>query len=410
MSTHKLFAMSASHRWIACPGSMAFPENRESDGGSSEYADDGSMTHIWSAMFLKNGKNPTDAIGATGTLREGGKVYVLDEERAARIQGYVDDVRRRAVGGHLMVEISSELTPDVGGTADAAIALPAQRLGVVEDLKDGSGEKVMASYDGAPNPQLAGYALSLLPYFELFGPVDNVLLVVYQPKLNNIDEFLISVADLKVFGEKLYNAVKTAKSCITTNKDGLMPVEQLNPGYQQCRWCRAKTRCPAAAKFVEESMLANLETIAAEEPIVPIRSDKLSAAYGAVPFIRDWCNAVEMELSSRVAGGAEINGPDGKPYKFVEGKEGARKWTDPIAAAVALEGQLGPKAYSEPKVITAPQAAKLLKTKKTEALWNDVFEPLIKRPRGRPILTIGSDTRPTFTGATSLDDLEDIAE
>jgi hypothetical protein len=94
----------------------------------------------------------------------------------------------------------------------------------------------------------------------------------------------------------------------------------------------------------------------------------------------------------------------------VEGKEGARKWIDETAAEAALTGQIGPKAYSQPKLITAPQAAKILKTKKTEALWADVFEPLISRPRGRPILTIGSDSRPTFTGSATADDFEDISE
>ena len=29
MSTHSLFAPSAASRWMACPGSMAFSENRE---------------------------------------------------------------------------------------------------------------------------------------------------------------------------------------------------------------------------------------------------------------------------------------------------------------------------------------------------------------------------------------------
>ena len=407
MSTHKLFAMSAAHRWIPCPGSMAFKENRE-DGGSSSYADDGSATHWFASLILKGVEVN---LGEMVDIND--KMYLYDEERAARVQGYVDDVRRRAVGGHLLVEISSELSADVGGTADAAIALPAQRLGVVEDLKDGSGEKVMASYDGEPNPQLAGYALSLLPYFELFGPVDNVLLVVYQPKLNHVDEFLVSVAKLREFGKKLQTAVSIAKACI--NSDGKFPQaweHNLNPGQRQCRWCRAKTKCPAAAKYVQDEIRADFETIAAVDPIglVPAFKESLASAYGAVPFIREWCNAVEAELTKLVAGGAKIIGPDGKPYKFVEGKEGTRTWTDPIAAAVALEGQLGPKAYSEPKVITAPQAAKLLKTKKTEALWTDIFEPLISRPRGRPILTLGSDSRPTFSGAASADDFEDISE
>jgi hypothetical protein len=379
---------------------MAFAENRES-GDSSSYADDGSATHFFASERLNNRYPLMTVIN--------GKEYTLDEERAARVQGYVDDVRHRAIGGHLMVEIRSELSADVGGTADAGIALPAQRLGIVEDLKDGSGEKVMASSDGEPNPQLAGYALSLLPHFELFGPIDNVLLVVYQPKLNHIDEFLMSVEALRAFGQKLSIAVDIAKACIA-NPNSTYADGHMIPGKRQCRWCRApSTACKARTKYVQDEIRADFETIAAEQPILPGRF-KLASAFGAVPFIRQWCATVEAEVTRLVADGKEIIGPDGKPFKFVEGKEGARKWIDETAAEAALTGQLGPKAYSQPKLITAPQAAKILKTKKTEALWADVFEPLISRPRGRPILTIGSDSRPTFTGSATADDFEDISE
>ena len=401
MSTHKLFAMSAAHRWMPCPGSMAFAENRES-GGSSSYADDGTATHHWGSEALLNRPGK---IGDVQIIN--GKEYTLDEERAARVQGYVDDVRSRAIGGHLMVEIQSELSADVGGTADAAIVLPAKRLGIVEDLKDGSGEKVMASYDGEPNPQLAGYALSLLPYFELFGPIDNVLLVVYQPKLSHIDEFLMSVEALRTFGQKLSIAVDIAKACIA-NPNSTYADGHMRPGKRQCRWCRApSTACKARTKYVQDEIRADFETIAAEQPKVPTDNTKLASAFGAVPFIRQWCATVEAEVTRLVADGKEIIGPDGKPFKFVEGKEGARKWIDETAAEAALTGQLGPKAYSQPKLITAPAAAKILKNK---ALWTDIFEPLISRPRGRPILTLGSDSRPTFTGSATAEDFEDIGE
>jgi hypothetical protein len=378
---------------------MAFAENRES-GGSSSYADDGTATHMFASTYLQSGVMPS-------VVKVNEKLYAIDEERAARIQGYIDDVRRRTVGGHLMVEVQSELSADVGGTADAAIVLPTQRLGIVEDLKDGSGEKVMASYDGEPNPQLAGYALSLLPHFELFGPIDNILLVVYQPKLNHIDEFLMSVEALKKFKQKLIIAVDIAREAIR-NPCSTYADSHMVPGQRQCRWCRApSTACKARTKYVQDEIRADFETIAADEPKVPTDNAKLASAFGAVPFIRQWCATVDAEVTRLVADGKEIIGPDGKPFKFVEGKEGARKWIDEKAAEAALTGQLGPKAYSAPKLITAPAAAKILKNK---ALWTDVFEPLISRPRGRPILTLGSDSRPTFTGSATAEDFEDIGE
>src|SRR5208282_4206498 len=133
----------------------------------------------------------------------------------------------------------------------------------------------------------------------------------------------------------------------------------------------------------------------------------LAKAYVAVPLIELWCANVKAEMQKRVAAGEKILGPDGQPYKFVEGKEGARKWIDMIQAEAALVGQLGPQAYTPPALLTAPAAGKILDKAKSKQLWKDVFEPLISRPRGKPILTFGSDTRPTFSGEAKTDDFED---
>jgi hypothetical protein len=412
MSTHKLFAASKLHRIIPCPGSMSFAENRV-DGGSSTYADDGSASHHLGAWCLANEADCVNLIG--GHVEINGVEYIFDEERCDRIQGYVDDVRRRAVGGHLFIERSSDVAPDVGGTADAAIALPGKRLGIVEDLKDGSGEKVYASYVvkpatdttpelREPNPQLATYALGLLPDFEIFGPIDNVLLVIYQPKLNHIDEFLISVAHLRMWGNKMLFAIERARHVLADAAGAA----DFKPGKKQCRWCRAPaTGCAARLKFVEDNIRADFETIAATGAPVPGYVKELADAYAAVPFIAQWCAAVVAEVQKRVTAGDEIIGPDGKPYKYVEGQEGKRSWTDKVAAEAALVGQLGPKAYSEPALLTAPAAGKLLDKKATKAIWTDVFVPLINRPRGQPILVMGSDDRPAFTGDAKAEDFQD---
>ena len=412
MSTHSLFAPSAAHRWMSCPGSMSFPENRE-QGESNAYADDGTATHAWAAQILQNKVT-------VNKMLINGKEYILDEERAARVQGYVDDVRGRAIGGHLFVEtkidLSDYLGQGQGGTADAAIALPEKRLGIIEDLKDGSGEKVWASYlvkpatdttpeIREPNPQLALYALGMLPSFELFGEIDDVLLVIYQPKLNHIDEFKISREHLLAFGDKAAEAMRVASRAMEVAPDSLTNAAYLQPGTKQCRWCRAKTKCPALKKFVADETSMDFETM--EQPAVPMHYLDLAKAYVAVPLVEQWCNDVKAEMQKRVAAGEKILGPDGQPYKFVEGKEGARKWTDMIQAEAALVGQLGPQAYTSPALLTAPAAGKILDKAKSKQLWKDVFEPLISRPRGKPILTFGSDTRPTFSGEAKTDDFED---
>ena len=82
------------------------------------------------------------------------------------------------------------------------------------------------------------------------------------------------------------------------------------------------------------------------------------------------------------------------------------------AAEAATVGQLGPDAYSKPVLLTAPAVEKALikkfgGKKKIETLWRDQFAPLITRPRGQPILTVGSDPRPAFTGSGKADDFEE---
>jgi Protein of unknown function (DUF2800) len=400
---HKLFAPSKSSMWIACPGSMAFPQNQNPDEGGSSYADDGSATHWFGSELLQHGH-------VTRLVTINGKEYILDEEREERVHGYVDDVRRRAIGGYLFVEqfvdLSHILGPDQGGTTDVAIALPSKRMGIIEDLKDGAGEKVYASHQGEPNPQLALYALGMLPSFELFGPIDEVLLVIYQPKLNHIDEFSITREALLAFGAKAKAAVELAGAAMVAGPDSLTTAGYLNPGEKQCRWCRAKANCPGLAQFVADEVRLEFDD-ASGSTIVARDTKNLAKHYQSVPLIEDWCRAVKVELQKLVAEGEQVIGPDGKPYKFVEGKEGARKWTDENAATAALVGQLGPKAYTEPKLLTAPSAAKLLDKAKTKALWKDIFEPLISRPRGQPILTVGSDPRPPVSGVATAEDFAD---
>ena len=388
---HALFSPSKSHMWLACPGSMAFPENQDPDGGSSTYADDGSATHAFAASWLQGFK--AEAVHVNG------KAYGIDEERAERVQGYVDDVRRRAASGYLFVErrvdLSGILGPDQGGTADAVIVLPHKRMGIIEDLKDGSGEKVYASLDGAPNPQLALYALGALPELELFGPIDNVTLVIYQPKLGHIDEHTVTVDELRRFGAKARAAVELAQAAMAAGPTSITTEGYLNPGAKQCRWCRAKSRCPALARFVADEVRLDFDEGVPGVPVVDFK--ELAKHYASIPLIEIWIKAIKAELEAQVANGAQVIGPDGKAYKFVEGKAGDRKWSDEKAAEAALVGLLGPKAYTEPKVLTAPAASKLIKG----PAWKDVFEPMIKRALGKPTLTLGSDPRPAAVGANA---------
>lgn len=429
MSAHAFFSPSASARWMACPGSMTFPQNTE-QGGSSTFADEGTAAHELGAWCLADPvRNAIDRLD--DDIEVNGAKYHVDEDFVDAVQTYVDDVRRRTIGGHLLVEqkVSLEewLGPEQFGTSDAIGVIPRLRLGIVEDLKFGRGERVYAYSpatpdsqftitlpDGAvvePNSQLMLYGLGSLEQIMLLcDEVTHVTLVISQPRLNHLHEITVTVGNLRAFGQSAKSAVAEANAAMIHAPNSPDHMFYLVPGDKQCRWCRAMPICKKLANKVAEDVRADFDTIAAVAPQAPLGAGELSRAMVAIPLISAWCNAVVAEVHTRVRAGEEIIGADGKPYKYVQGDAGKRQWVDEKEAEAALLGQLSEaKAYAPRKIITAPAAGKLLDKKKTKAIWDDVFVPLIKKAPGQPMLVMGSDSRPPYSPGATANEFDEIS-
>ena len=412
MSGHALFSPSAAHRWIACPGSFAYPGNTE-DSESSVYADDGTASHEFAAAVLKSGNGVEFFLGTSCVVN--GKTYTLDEERADFIGVYIDACRQLGFGKlHFVehwVDTSEWLGEGQGGTVDFGVIDP--DVITVADLKYGMGEKVEAFYtlpDGTvvPNEQLGIYAAGLLRDAQLLGYTPtHARLMVVQPRLGHISEYIFDVIDILALMQRAKAAAATAIQALVSQPAAAQ--QWMSPGEKACRWCKAKSECPALQKWASDAVRADFEEIATERDFAPV-SD-LSAAMRAVPLVRLWCDAVEASAIEHVQAGESVIGSDGQPMKFVEGKLGKRRWAvDPGQVEAALVGQLGDKAYEPRRVITAPAAGKLLDRKKTKNLWTDIFAPMITRSPGRPMLALGSDPRPVYTGSADAAEFEESDE
>ena len=407
MSAHALLSPSAAHRWMECPGSMAWPENTQ-DGESSTFADDGTASHEWASRCLND---LTDAEYFLGDKIElNGNLYTMDEARVELVQTYLDLVRERAIGRELFIEhridLSEWLGPDQGGTLDAGV-IGDDYIDVI-DLKGGSGHKVYASYVAGskrlPNHQLGLYAAGLLRDAALLGKrIARVNLIIVQPKLYHIDIQDFSVAEILELVDRARKAATLVHRARALDPCSAEAQGLMSPSEATCLWCRPKAQCQKLAQFVKDETASDFETIEVDPP----QPTDLSMNYAAVPLILQWCYAVQTAVHNAVAEGGEVLGSDGLPLKFVEGKMGSRKWIDEEAAAAALVGQIGPKAYQPQRIITAPVAAKLLDKKATKQLWTDLFEPLIHKPPGKAQLALGSDERPAYVG-TTVDDFEEI--
>ncbi|MBU0593339.1 MAG: DUF2800 domain-containing protein [Gammaproteobacteria bacterium] len=391
MAKHAILSPSSAHRWMACPGAPAMEVGAPE--GNSAYAAEGTAAHALGEHCLTTGRNATDLIGME--LPEG---HIATEDMAGYIQRYVDLVRDFAQGGELLIEQSlaiSHITGEDGaeGTADAVV-LREDEITLI-DLKYGRGVEVSAE----DNPQLKLYALGALERYSLMGDFGTVRLVIIQPRISDLpSEWSMPVADLVKWGEEVTRRAFHALRVMEGEKPEAYS-HHLHPGEKTCQWCKAKATCPALAKFVQdtlESEFTDLTTADATEQDRIIHDSTyhlfdtaLGAKLDAVGLIEDWCKAIRAKAESELLSGRPVAG-----YKLVQGRKGARSWSDAAAAEDVFKSmRLKQEQMYDFKLISPTTAEKLLAD--SPKRWNRML-PLIAQSEGKPSVAIITDKRPAL--------------
>jgi len=441
--------------WMHCHGAMAQPENQV-PGGTSDFADDGTASHTLAAWALQNYKDAGDYPDLT--IKVGQKEWEVDSERVDFVQQYVDDVRRRAMGGVLFIEHRVDLgdylgegpcwkcldhstepdpTCDVcsgsgiapqGGTSDAVILVeipdePGCYMLIAADLKYGMGEKVWAGYFPAPgadkrkiNTQCGNYLLGAWKKAKELGyKVTKFVAVICQPRLDHIDEFEITAEELETFADEVRLAIARGQEAMTLGVDDPKMEEFLYSDEKVCRWCNARLTCKAFNRRVAEEVKTEFD----EETGAPIGFEEprtleaLSKAYAALPLVMQWVKVVNKALWENVPKGTVI-GPDGKPLKLVSGKAGKRMWdpTQKDEVEGLMVGAVGAAAYLPQQTVTAPQFETLLKArtklkgKKFQEHWDQHWKKYITNAKPSLSIALGSDPRPAAgkADASEFDD------
>lgn len=343
--THAAFGASGAHRWLVCAASATLQDGMPDT--TNEHAAEGTCAHELGEMALRSGKNCDTYLGMT--LHADGFEFEVDEDMAAHVQTYVDYVREKAAGDAvLMIEHRFDLAkirPPVPmfGTADAVIYQPGERRLYVVDLKYGRGKLV----DADDNPQLKYYGLGALLAMDPGLPVDDVVLVVAQPRAGGIKESApLPVEALLDYAIDIIDAARRA----------LAPDPVATPG-DHCRWCKAEGVCPARR---EAALTVAQEEFAAVAKPELMTVEEMAAVLDKADAIEDWLRAFRAHVHRVAESGAEIPG-----YKLVP-KRAMRRWAyDEAEVKRRLAEVLPPEDIVEEPKLKSPAAIEKLTGKKS---------------------------------------------
>ena len=425
---HAIFSPSSASRRVLCRGSMALefgePDTR------SVYSDEGTAAHFVAAEVLRGETSLKDCLGqavtvlASGEVQWGnwplqGAVFEITDDMARALATYTQAIWEyadtatatdNAPNGRaeLLVETQipiDHITGEEGatGSADVVIFNMSGDELQVHDLKFGRGVIV----DAERNEQMALYALGALR--ALRGIIDPaiVTMVIHQPNVNGISEWSIPVEDLIKFGRQLSDVAHGSFALLRALQEtGELPEHRLTAGEKQCKFCKAKAKCPALAQVIRSAVRNSL----AEFPDLPpvtgafMEADTapdanavaevadLGAAMDAVPLVELWAAAVRGAVESALLAGKPVPG-----YKLVQGRMGARTWSDESAVRELVKGMRAKRElFYEERFKSPPAMEKLVKDKLlAESQWERIAQHIVQK-EGSPSVAPVSDKRPAL--------------
>jgi hypothetical protein len=377
MGQHAVCSASRAKQWLACPPSVRLEEKFTES--KSDYAAEGSFAHEVGETILNyiNAGKSKKALNAALKKLEGNEFY--SKELMDYSQGYADYVleklntaKIKCSDAFLVIEQKldfSEYVPEGFGTGDAVII--ADGMMEIIDLKYGKGVPVSAEF----NPQMMLYAIGALADYDVLYGINVVRMTIYQPRLDNISEFIMTVEELKKWGEEYVKPrAELAFKGIGEFKTG-----------EHCRFCKAKATCKARAEdniqvmkydFLEPGLLSKNEI-----------EDILSR----VDELKSWADDIW-----EYAYGAALKGEKWHGFKLVEGRSN-RKFSDEgkVVEILQLKGMKDEEIFnSKLKGITELEKA-------LGKAFDVYFKDIVVKPQGKPVLVANTDKRPEINDITN---------
>ena len=382
---HAKLSSSASKRWLGCPGAVKLSEHYPN--GSSIYADEGTIAHgMAEGMISKDDKLVQKyEVEADKFYGEHPELNGTFLEMKMILQPYVDYVFEEYAeqvhkdeAAQLMTEERVDLTeyiPGGFGTSDVVI-LRQGRLHII-DLKYGKGVSVSAE----DNPQLKLYALGTLARFDMLYDIEDVVMTIYQPRLDNVSTDTIKAKDLYAWGEEV---IKPGAQ-LALSEDA--PVH----AGDWCQFCPARYDCKERARDAMELQKYLGQMVLSPEEIAEI--------LGKIDRLTKFAEDIKDSALTKALDGEEIPG-----WKVVEGRS-IRKY---VGSEEEIVRQCEGAGYDqallyERKLLTITNMEKLMGKKQ----FAEVLGAYVEKPEGKPTLAPESDKRPAITNNSAAEDFAD---
>lgn len=263
----------------------------------------------------------------------------------------------------------SVYVPEGFGTGDLLIV--SDGMLTVIDLKYGKGVAVEAEQ----NPQMMLYGLGALELFDAIYDIDRVRMTIYQPRLESVSTWEISVEELmKWVSEEL-----KPKAQLAIKGEG-----EFQCG-SWCRFCKVKNTCRARAE--EYLRLAQMEF----KPPEFLADEEIAEILKVADVLAKWSADVYAFATDEVI----AHGKQWKGFKLVEGRSN-RKYTDEEEAAEAAKAAGYTDIYKS-ALAGITEMEKLMGKKK----FAEILGTLVYKPQGKITLAVETDKREAVMTATT---------
>lgn len=423
---HARLGASNSPRWTICHKAPRLEDGLPDTSGDA--AEIGTICHDLGEKCLKADDDVllTTALGKRAIVESNGLViYQLDQGQSVGhvvtdkmtlwasmyielIRDFVRSGARLMVEARLSIEhITGEA--DAMGTSDSVLLWPEELC--IADLKCGF-QKVFAKYplEGIdfstapndfqmrslfgtetfkPNTQLVIYAEAARNELakknpEAYARIKRIRLIVVQPTLDHVDEFVLSIEDHLAWIEWIRQQAEATRS------DDAKAV----PGPKQCQFCKAYPCFEAEQAALDTAF----EDFAAfdEERVRRPSVHELSKLKSMLPMLRKYCDYIEARVYAEFESGRSVAG-----YKLVEGEKGDREWANPFAADLALKAAgIDDNDRYKSKLISPAQAEAMTRGKRaklSKGEWEKLQQHIIRPPASGYKVVEASDPRPAVT-------------